>query len=220
MTSTKDTKTKSAQGMQDDSPKKVAASPKPATKKSTQPAKDSTSSAKKTKQNKGTAMPEHGKTPRPPIDDLPTINSENAATHQTDSLLHSAGYHPTDEEAYMNKNQIIHFRTMLEGMRQQLMEDVDRTVNDMRNSDKNLSDYTDCATNEEEMFVMLRTSTREGKLLKKIEEALQRIEHHDYGFCDSCGIEIGFRRLEARPTATLCIDCKTLDEIREKQRNG
>ncbi|MBY0544624.1 MAG: RNA polymerase-binding protein DksA [Gammaproteobacteria bacterium] len=129
-------------------------------------------------------------------------------------------YKPIEGEEYMNDKQIGHFRLILECMRQQLMEDVDRTVNDMRDSDKNLSDFTDRATNEEEMFFMLRTRTREGKLLKKIEEALDRLEHNDYGFCNNCGIEIGIRRLEARPTATLCIDCKTLDEIREKQRTG
>lgn len=129
-------------------------------------------------------------------------------------------YKPVEGETYMNEAHLKHFRLILEAMRQQLMEDVDRTVNDMRDSDKNLSDVTDRATNEEEMFFMLRTRTREGKLLKKIEEALDRVEHHDYGFCDTCGVEIGIRRLEARPTATLCIDCKTLDEIREKQRGG
>lgn len=129
-------------------------------------------------------------------------------------------YKPVEGESYMSEAQTKHFRFILETMRRQLMEDVDRTVNDMRGSDKNLSDFTDRATNEEEMFFMLRTRTREGKLLKKIEEALDRVEHHDYGFCDNCGIEIGIRRLEARPTATLCIDCKTLDEIREKQRGS
>lgn len=129
-----------------------------------------------------------------------------------------APYKPMEGEAYMSEGQIKHFRIILEAMRRQLMEEVDRTVNDMRGSDKNLSDFTDRATNEEEIFFMLKTRTREGKLLRKIEEALNRLEHHEYGYCDGCGVEVGIRRLEARPTATLCIDCKTLDEIREKQR--
>jgi DnaK suppressor protein len=63
----------------------------------------------------------------------------------------------------------------------------------------------------------LRNRDRERKLIKKIEEMLAKIDSGDYGFCDNCGVEIGLNRLEARPTATLCIDCKTLDEIREKQ---
>jgi len=108
---------------------------------------------------------------------------------------------------------------MLKAKKQQLMEDVDRTVTNMRDDDKNLSDFTDRATKEEEINFMLRTRNREGKLLKKIEDAIDRIKHDEFGFCESCGVEIGIRRLEARPTATLCIDCKTLDEIKEKQRS-
>ncbi|MFN7098633.1 MAG: RNA polymerase-binding protein DksA [Gammaproteobacteria bacterium] len=161
----------------------------------------------------------------------PLLRSSTADTHSTETVSSKVShvvaglegiepYKANVGEEYMNEEQVKHFRFILESMRQQLMEDVDRTVNDMRDSDKNLSDFTDRATNEEEMFFMLRTRTREGKLLKKIEEALDRLEHHDYGFCDTCGVEIGVRRLEARPTATLCIDCKTLDEIREKQRSG
>ncbi|MDP3053721.1 MAG: RNA polymerase-binding protein DksA, partial [Methylobacter sp.] len=73
------------------------------------------------------------------------------------------------------------------------------------------------ASQESEFSLELRTRDRERRLIKKIDEALKEIESGDYGFCESCGIEIGIRRLEARPTATLCIDCKTLDEIREKQ---
>jgi DnaK suppressor protein len=76
----------------------------------------------------------------------------------------------------------------------------------------------DRATQESEFSLELRTRDRERKLIKKIDEALERIETHEYGYCEACGVEIGIRRLEARPTATLCIDCKTLDEIRERQR--
>ncbi|MDP2427334.1 MAG: RNA polymerase-binding protein DksA, partial [Methylobacter sp.] len=78
-------------------------------------------------------------------------------------------------------------------------------------------DPNDRASQESEFSLELRTRDRERRLIKKIDEALKEIESGDYGFCESCGIEIGIRRLEARPTATLCIDCKTLDEIREKQ---
>jgi len=80
-----------------------------------------------------------------------------------------------------------------------------------------LADLNDRATQEEIFALKLRARDRERKLLKKIEEALQQIEDREYGYCESCGVEIGIRRLEARPTAALCIDCKTLDEIREKR---
>lgn len=129
-------------------------------------------------------------------------------------------YQPKDNEEYMCEAQKEHFRLILNTMRRQLMEDVDNTVNNMRDDDKNLSDFTDRASKEETLSIMLRTRDREGKLLKKIEESIDRLEHDDYGYCEACGIEIGIRRLEARPTAVLCIDCKTIDEIREKQQGN
>jgi DnaK suppressor protein len=98
------------------------------------------------------------------------------------------------------------------------MEEVDRTVHHMQDEATNFPDPNDRATQESEFSLELRTRDRERKLIKKIDEALDRIEEHEYGYCEACGVEIGIRRLEARPTATLCIDCKTLDEIREKQR--
>jgi len=88
----------------------------------------------------------------------------------------------------------------------------------MQDEATNFPDPNDRATQESEFSLELRTRDRERKLIKKIDEALARIDDHDYGYCEACGVEIGVRRLEARPTATLCIDCKTLDEIREKQR--
>ena len=97
------------------------------------------------------------------------------------------------------------------------MEEVDRTVHHMQDEAANFPDPADRASQEEEFSLELRTRDRERKLIKKIDQTLQRIEEDDYGFCDSCGVEIGIRRLEARPTATLCIDCKTLAEIKEKQ---
>ena len=111
-----------------------------------------------------------------------------------------------------------HFRGILEKWRSQLMEEVDRTVHHMQDEAANFPDPNDRATQEEEFTLELRTRDRERKLIKKIEESLIDMDKGDYGFCESCGVEIGIRRLEARPTATLCIDCKTLDEIREKNR--
>jgi DnaK suppressor protein len=98
------------------------------------------------------------------------------------------------------------------------MEGADRTVTHMKDDAINYPDPNDRASQEEEFRLELRTRDRERKLLKKIEEALQLLNDKEYGYCDVCGVEIGLRRLEARPTATLCIDCKTLDEIREKQQ--
>jgi DnaK suppressor protein len=121
-------------------------------------------------------------------------------------------------EEYMNPKQAEHFRGILIAWRKELMEEVDRTVHHMQDEAANFPDPNDRATQESEFSMELRTRDRERKLLKKIDEALQALDNEEYGYCESCGVEIGIRRLEARPTATLCIDCKTLDEIREKQR--
>lgn len=117
----------------------------------------------------------------------------------------------------MNEQQLEHFRNILLAWKKDLMEEVDRTVHHMKDEAANFPDPNDRATQESEFSLELRTRDRERKLIKKIEEALGDVEVHEYGFCETCGIEIGIRRLEARPTATLCIDCKTLDEIRERQ---
>jgi len=129
-------------------------------------------------------------------------------------------YQPKAGEEYMNANQLSHFRTILDAWRNQLREEVDRTLNHMQDEAANFPDPVDRATQEEEFSLELRARDRERKLIKKIEKTLQKIEEDDFGFCDSCGIEIGIRRLEARPTADLCIDCKTLAEIKEKQMAG
>lgn len=129
-----------------------------------------------------------------------------------------APYHAGPEEDYMSTEQEGHFREILLAWKQSLMEEVDRTVHHMQDEATNFPDPNDRATQESEFSLELRTRDRERKLIKKIDEALSRIGEHEYGYCEACGVEIGIRRLEARPTATLCIDCKTLDEIRERQR--
>jgi len=126
-------------------------------------------------------------------------------------------YVETEGEEYMNEAQLKHFENILKKWKAELMNEVDRTVHHMQNDAANFPDPNDRATQESEFSLELRTRDRERRLIKKIDDALKEIESGDYGFCESCGIEIGIRRLEARPTATLCIDCKTLDEIREKQ---
>ena len=117
----------------------------------------------------------------------------------------------------MSEGQRNHFKAILRDWRNQLMEEVDRTVNHLQDDAANYPDPADRATQEEEFSLELRTRDRERKLIKKIDSTIEKIVQNDYGYCESCGIEIGIRRLEARPTADKCIDCKTLDEIREKQ---
>ena len=126
-------------------------------------------------------------------------------------------YQEKKDEEYMNDAQKVHFRDILTNWKNELMLEVDRTVDHMRDDAANYPDPNDRASQESEFSLELRTRDRERKLLKKINESLSNLDSDDYGYCESCGIEIGVRRLEARPTADLCIDCKTLDEIREKQ---
>jgi len=126
-------------------------------------------------------------------------------------------YAPKKGEEYMNKKQLAHFRGILESLKLELSQDIDRTVHTMQDEATVFADPNDRASQESDMALELRNRDRERKLIKKIEETIAKIESQDYGYCESCGVEIGLKRLEARPTATLCIDCKTLDELREKQ---
>lgn len=120
-------------------------------------------------------------------------------------------------EEYMSPKMIEHFRKILLDWKRELIEEVDRTVHHMQDEVANFPDPNDRATLEEEFALELRTRDRERKLIKKIDDALAKLSTGDYGYCEVCGVEIGLRRMEARPTATLCIDCKTLDEIKERQ---
>ncbi|MFT6286600.1 MAG: DnaK suppressor protein [Alcanivorax sp.] len=129
-------------------------------------------------------------------------------------------YKPKRGEEYMSEPQREHFRGILLKWKSELMQEVDRTVSHMKDEAANFPDPADRATQEEEFSLELRTRDRERKLIKKIDSMMERIDQDDYGFCDACGVEIGIKRLEARPTATLCIDCKTLDEIKERQVLG
>ena len=120
-------------------------------------------------------------------------------------------------EEYMNDAQVAHFKNILLTWKKSLMEEVDRTVHHMQDDAANFPDPNDRATQESEFSMELRARDRERKLIKKIDESINHLENSDFGYCEACGVEIGVKRLEARPTATLCIDCKILDEIREKQ---
>ena len=133
--------------------------------------------------------------------------------------LHKAfpPYKSKGKEEYMNQRQLAHFRKMLDEMKRDLSQDIDRTVHTMQDEATIFADPNDRASQESDMSLELRSRDRERKLIKKIDETIARIDGGEYGYCESCGVEIGLKRLEARPTATLCIDCKTLDELRERQ---
>ena len=120
-------------------------------------------------------------------------------------------------EEYMNDKQKAHFRKILESWRDQLMTEVSNTVDHMNDETTNFPDDIDRAAQEEEFSLELRIRDRERKLVKKIEKTIRKLDSDDYGYCDDCGEEIGIKRLEARPTADLCINCKHIAEIKEKQ---
>jgi len=127
-------------------------------------------------------------------------------------------YQISKEEEYMSDAQLEHFQQILLQWKKLLMAEVDRTMHHLQDDAAHLPDSNDRATLEEEFSIELRTRDRERKLTQKIDMAMRTIDSGEYGFCINCGAEIGLRRLEARPTATQCIDCKTQDEVREKQR--
>ena len=128
-----------------------------------------------------------------------------------------APYIPKKGETYMNEAQLAHFKGLLDEWKAELGMDIDRTVHTMQDEATIFADPNDRASQESDMALELRNRDRERKLIKKIDETIAKIDAGEYGYCDSCGVEIGLKRLQARPTATLCIDCKTLEEMRERQ---
>ena len=126
-------------------------------------------------------------------------------------------YLPKRGEEYMNLRQRSYFKQILESLKIELSRDIDRTIHAMQDEATLFADPNDRASQESDIGVELRNSDRERKLIKKIEATIARIDAGDYGYCEMCGVHIGLKRLEARPTATLCIDCKTLAEQGERQ---
>ena len=149
-----------------------------------------------------------------------TKENEKTVKHDSISNMGIPSYQETAGEEYMNEQQLDHLEKILLAWRQSLMEEVDKTVTHMKDEAANYADPSDRATQEEEFSIELRARDRERKLIRKIDSTLKTIDNGEYGYCEECGVEIGIRRLEARPTATLCIDCKTLAEIKEKQTMG
>lgn len=135
------------------------------------------------------------------------------------NILHKtfSPYIPEKGEEYMNLRQRSHFKKILESLKKDLSRDIDRTIHTMQDEATTFADPSDRASQESDMGVELRNSDRDRKLIKKIEATIARIDAGDYGYCEMCGIRIGLKRLEARPTATLCIDCKARAEQRERQ---
>ena len=129
-------------------------------------------------------------------------------------------YTPAPDEEYMSEAQLDHFRNILVNWKTELLAEAERTKDYINEETGAMADINDRATQEEEFALALRTRDRERKLVRKIDKSLAEIESGDYGYCETCGTEIGLKRLEARPTATQCIDCKTMSEMKEKQIHG
>lgn len=146
-------------------------------------------------------------------------SSQEAMDSLEQKSLHEAQPYDIDADKgdYMNPKQEEHFQQILLLWRQMLMQEVEKTMSHMQDESTNFPDPADRATREEEFSLELRTRDRERKLIHKIDQSLGLINSHHYGWCEQCGVEIGIRRLEARPTATLCVDCKAHDEIKENQ---
>jgi DnaK suppressor protein len=204
--------------------KKKTARKAPTSKKKT--AKKKTAKKKKTTKKKAASKKKAAKKkvsrkPKQPttkgkMSKVSSIKKNRSATTSPAEKGDFKPYKIKSGEDYMGPDQADHFRELLLNWKRELMEEVDRTVHHMRDEAANFPDPNDRATQEEEFALELRTRDRERKLIKKIDESLTDLDNGDYGYCEICGVEIGIRRLEARPTATLCIDCKTLDEIKER----
>ncbi|ROL76806.1 RNA polymerase-binding protein DksA [Pseudomonas vranovensis] len=135
---------------------------------------------------------------------------------KTQTMYGVEPYQVSKGEEYMGEPMRKHFVKLLGAWKQELMTSVDRTVDHMKDEAANFPDPADRASQEEEFALELRNRDRERKLIKKIDKTLQKIQDEEYGWCDACGVEIGLRRLEARPTADLCFDCKEIAEKKEK----
>ena len=202
---------------------------KAATKSAPSKANAQKAPAKTAKPSKGKAATASAKTSKSTVK-APAKKTASRAKANSKKVARAVGtvqnfddfkpYKPSRGDSYMDEKQLEHFRGLLLQWRGELVDEVTRTVSHMKDEASNFPDPADRATQEEEFSLELRTRDRERKLIKKIDGMLERITIDDYGYCDACGIEIGVKRLEARPTATLCIDCKTLSEIKERQELG
>lgn len=196
---------------------KASASKKAVVAKKTLPLKPATKKSSVTKITTPKKAPTLAKVK---VKAKPKLAKKSTGNVGSDSTASFTPYALKRHEDYMNEPQRAHFKSILLNWRNQLMEEVDRTVSHMKDEAANYPDPSDRASQEEEFSLELRTRDRERKLIRKIEKTIDMIDQDDYGYCDTCGVEIGIRRLEARPTANQCIDCKTLDELKERQLHG
>ena len=127
------------------------------------------------------------------------------------------GYRPTEKEEYMSPRQLEYFRQKLLNWREELIEESRETMSNLREEVRDVGDEAERATRETENSLELRTRDRYRKLIKKIDQALHRVDDGDYGYCEETGEEIGLARLEARPIATLCLDAQERWELRQRQ---
>tara|TARA_Y100000748_G_scaffold260673_1_gene228506 strand:+ start:299 stop:883 length:585 start_codon:yes stop_codon:yes gene_type:complete len=192
-------------------------------KKSTKNIKSKKATAKKATAKKATAKKATAKKATTKKATAKKVTSKNTSAKKYEEAQFLASIKPytlKKNEKYMNAKQKKHFIDILDSWAEQLQKEQDRTAENIQENVSNFPDESDRATHEEEFTLELRTRERERKLLSKINESIDDLKSNDYGYCASCGIEIGIRRLEARPTATRCIDCKTIEEIHERQQFG
>lgn len=191
--------------------KTPAVAKKETAKKSATTTTKTTKTAAKTTTKKATKT-ETKNEPKNKTNNINNINSSNLvpSTNIQRYVLQA-------NEEYMNENQKNHFRQILNAQKRSLSSDIQNTMSSMQDTQTIYADPNDRASQETDMAIELRNRDRERKLIKKIDETLAAINRDDYGYCEECGEEIGISRLEARPTARLCIECKHLAELRERQ---
>jgi RNA polymerase-binding transcription factor len=195
--------------------------PKAKAAASSRPASKSPAKAARPKAPAKVAAKPRAAAPVPAVKPVPPARMPVTAPVAGASLLSGPRnvepYIPRKGEEYMSKEQLEHFRTILSTWKQDLMQEVDRTMLHMKDEAANFPDPNDRATQESEFSLELRTRDRERKLIRKIDEALKRIEDGSYGYCLETGEPIGVKRLEARPVATLSVEAQERRERREKQ---
>lgn len=184
-------------------------------KKSATTTTKTTKTAAKTTTKKATKTETESETKNEPKNKTNNINNINSSNLVPSTNIQR--YVLQANEEYMNENQKNHFRQILNAQKRSLSSDIQNTMSSMQDTQTIYADPNDRASQETDMAIELRNRDRERKLIKKIDETLAAINRDDYGYCEECGEEIGISRLEARPTARLCIECKHLAELRERQ---
>ena len=204
--------------------KKTKSKPKASSKKVPAKTKSSTKAAKAVKKSVKKTTARKAPAKRAAVKKSTTKKvAKKTAPKKSDFSNFSSTFQPyksKKNEKYMNANQKKHFENILQAWKDALHEEQEKTENLIQTDQGNFPDSVDRASKEEEFMLELRKRDRERKLISKIEQSMKDLSDNFYGFCETCGIEIGIKRLEARPTATQCIDCKTIEEIKEKQQYG